>query len=81
MNLDPSLLLFLKVGFCGGLTTFSTFSPETAGFLQTGNYTMAALYMVLSIILCITGAFPGMGLAKAVFLTKQGRSFPKTSRA
>ena len=36
-KLNPQLLLFLRVGVCGGFTTFSTFSVETAGLLQSGK--------------------------------------------
>ena len=48
-NLNPKLVLFLKVGICGGFTTFSTFALETSTLLKNGHAGMAALYMILSI--------------------------------
>lgn len=48
-----SVLLFARVGLCGGFTTFSTFSLETFELLRAGHYGMAALYAVLSAVLCV----------------------------
>lgn len=48
-NLDSRLILFLKVGICGGFTTFSTFSLETAELVKNGSIALAVLYIVLSV--------------------------------
>ena len=37
INLDPRLRLFIAVGFCGGYTTFSSFSVEAVALMQAGN--------------------------------------------
>ena len=42
--------LFLTVGLCGGLTTFSTFSKEALAMLQTGQIWGFASYIALSIL-------------------------------
>lgn len=48
-NIDPKLLLFIKVGICGGFTTFSTFSLETAELIKGGSAVTAVIYVVASI--------------------------------
>lgn len=63
-GLSPRMLLFLKVGVCGGFTTFSTFSLETAGLLQNGQTYAAAVYMVLSALLCVAAVFGGQALVR-----------------
>lgn len=50
-NIDPKLLLFLKVGICGGFTTFSTFSLETAELIKSGSVITALIYVFASVIL------------------------------
>ena len=50
VGIPPRVELFLKAGFCGGFTTFSTFAAETAGLMQQGHAGMAVLYAVLSVL-------------------------------
>lgn len=57
--IDEHWMLFLRVGLCGGFTTFSTFSAETLALLEQGQPGMAFLYAALSFLLCIGAAFLG----------------------
>ena len=49
-SLNPRFTLFLKVGICGGFTTFSSFALETEALLGKGNQTIALLYVVSSLV-------------------------------
>lgn len=64
--LSPRSVLFLKTGFCGGFTTFSTFSLETLGLIEQGRTWMAAAYAVLSVALCLLGVLLGKLVVRAV---------------
>lgn len=49
-TLNPNLVLFLKVGVCGGFTTFSTFALESADLIKNGNSLIALMYMLGSVL-------------------------------
>jgi CrcB protein len=54
---------FLTVGLCGGFTTFSTFSYESAVLLERGEWSRLAVYIGLSLLLTVAGVVAGGGLA------------------
>ena len=62
--MNPQLLLFLKVGLCGGFTTFSTFALESNSLIQAGNTQLAVLYAALSVTLSIAAVFAAQALVK-----------------
>lgn len=52
--------LLMVTGFCGGFSTFSSFSAESYELLQSGNYSVALLYLVLSFVLCLVAIVLGI---------------------
>ena len=58
--------LLLMVGFCGGYTTFSTFSLDTVALLEQGAPMLAAVNVLASLTLAFLGTFGGMMLMRAL---------------
>jgi fluoride exporter len=63
---SPEVRALLTTGFCGGYTTFSTFSYETVGLIEDGEYRRAALYVAASVVASVAAAFLGVVLAREI---------------
>ena len=55
----------LAVGFCGGFTTFSTFSWQTLEQMQKGQWSAAVTNILLSVTLCLLAVWLGFRLGRA----------------
>lgn len=57
--INPQIKLLLITGILGGFTTFSSFSLESIFLIKRGEFFIALLYGVLSLILGVTLAYFG----------------------
>lgn len=61
---NPNYKAFIAIGFCGGFSTFSTFSNDTLLLIQNNRILEALMNILLNVILCILATFGGITLAK-----------------
>ena len=62
----PDVRLFVMVGFCGGYTTFSSFSLQTLALARDGDMTRAGLNVAISVVFCLVGVWLGSVAGAAI---------------
>ncbi len=55
----------IAIGFCGGFTTFSSFSADNVNLLAQGKFGLAALYSFLSVLCCVAACFAGYKISSS----------------
>ena len=55
----PDLRQMVLVGFCGGYTTFSSFSLQTLALIREGDLIEAGANIVMSVVLCLVFVWLG----------------------
>jgi len=63
-NLPPEFRLFVTTGFCGGLTTFSTFSAEAVLALDRQHYGSFAAIVVTHVVGSLAMTIAGIALVR-----------------
>ena len=63
-EISPAVKFALTAGFCGGLTTFSTFSLEVFEMIKNVQIFQAFAYVVLSLAICLSAVWIGVNCAK-----------------
>lgn len=64
--LPPEMKSLLTVGLCGGLSTFSTFTNETFGLMQSGNAVGAVANIAANVAVCLLAVWAGTRLGAAI---------------
>ncbi|MGA9867466.1 MAG: fluoride efflux transporter CrcB [Acetobacteraceae bacterium] len=66
LTISPALRIGILTGGLGGFTTFSTFEMETLLLLERGEPLRSLLYVLLSVVVGLLGAFGGAYIARSL---------------
>ena len=70
-SVSVEMRALLTTGFCGGYTTFSTYSYETATLLEDGQYGRAGAYALASVVVALGATFAGFVLARELIALRE----------
>jgi CrcB protein len=69
--ISPEVRGLLTTGFCGGYTTFSTFTYDTLALVEEGEVARAAAYVGLSVVIALLGAYLGITAARELLAFRE----------
>ena len=64
--IDPRWRLLVVIGFCGGLTTFSSYAYESMAYFEQGQWFLMAANILSNNLLSLLGALAGMAAARVL---------------
>ena len=71
-EITPEVRLLLTTGFCGGYTTFSTFSYDAVRLVQEGEWSRAVGYAGLSLFVSLAACAVGIGVGRSLIALRRG---------